>query len=300
MSGAPIALFVYNRPDHAGRVLECLRAAHDIEASHLHVFCDGPRSEADEAQVAETRRVVRELAPRGATVVERERNQGLAASIIGGVTQLCEESGRAIVIEDDLILSRNVLRYLNAALHHYRDEDAVMHVAAYMFPVARRLPEAFFYREATCWGWATWARAWQHFEPDPAVIQAHVRERKAISAFNINDTMFFWEMLEKQRLGDIDSWAIRWYGSMFMRGGLSLHPGESLVQNGGFDGTGVHCSITDRFDVALSERVPAFPRRVAEHPVAVEAMMAYRKAGAAKPLLRRLADRARHHLGLRH
>lgn len=298
MSDAPIALFVYNRPAHTRRVLESLRTAHDFDQRRLHVFCDGPRSDEDVPKVEETRATVHELVPESAEIVERDSNQGLAASVIAGVTRLCEAHGEAITIEDDLILSKNVLRYLDTALRRYRDEEKVMHVAAYMFPVAGRLPDAFFYREATCWGWATWARAWRHFESDPAVIQAHVRERKAVSAFNVNDTMFFWEMLEKQRRGDIDSWAIRWYGSMFMRGGLALHPGESLVQNGGFDGTGVHCSITDRFNVALSERVPRFPQRIAEHPAAVEAMMAYRKSGAAKPLLRRLADRARHHLGL--
>jgi GT2 family glycosyltransferase len=295
---APIAVFAYNRPEHTRRVLESLQAAAGFEASRLHVFCDGPRTPADTDTVLQTRAVVREAAAAGAQITERDANLGLAASIIGGVSALCESHGSVIVIEDDLILSPNVLRYLDGALARYRDEERVMHLAAYMFPVSGRLPEAFFYREATCWGWATWARAWRYFEPDPEVIQAWVRQHNAVSAFNINDTMFFWEMLEKQRRGDIDSWAIRWYGSMFMQGGLALHPGESFVQNGGFDGTGVHCSITDRFDVRLSDRLPALPDRIAEHPAAVDAMMAYRKAGSVRPLMRRLWDRTRHHLGV--
>lgn len=294
---SPIALFVYNRPDHAERVIQTLMRAEGFTTERLHVFCDGPKGNDDLSSVEKTRQVVRKHVP-GAKIIEQETNQGLACSIIGGVSALCDQFGAVIVIEDDLILAPKALRFLEQGLTQYRSDPKVMHVSAYMFPVPKKVPPAFFYREATCWGWATWDRAWAHFEPDPAVIQDFVRSRNLVSQFNINDTMFFWQMLEKQRLGEIDSWAIRWYGSMFMQGGLALHPGQSLVQNGGFDGTGVHCSVTDRFEVELADQLPELPDRVEESTTAVKAMMAYRNKTAPQSPVRKLLQRLRATVGV--
>jgi hypothetical protein len=287
---APVALFVYNRPDHARRALQSLLDNPDAATSAIRIYCDGPRSNGDVELVEATRRAVRGLARPDVRIVEQERNCGLANSIIGGVSELCAEHGRVIVVEDDLILSRAALRFLNMALDRYRDEERVMHVSAYMFPVRRPLPPAFFYREATCWGWATWASAWRRFEKDPAVIQEFVTTRSLISEFNVRDSMYFWEMLKKQAEGHIDSWAIRWYGSMFMHGGLALHPGRSLVQNEGFDGTGVHCSITDEFDVDPSDVVPSLPDDISECEEAVQAMMEYRSRGTEQRRARSMFD----------
>jgi hypothetical protein len=153
-----------------------------------------------------------------------------------------------------------------------------MHVSGYMYPVQARLPEAFFMREATCYGWATWARAWRHFEPDGRRIRDAVLERGARRAFNAGGTMDFLAMLEAQIAGRVDSWAIRWYGSLWLRGGLALHPGRSLVRNTGFDGSGENCTASRAWDVEPSaDPVRQFPDRIAEDPAALRAMMAWRK-----------------------
>lgn len=274
---APIVAFVFNRPEHAQRMLRSLAACPEIERSALTIYCDGPRSERDVAAVEETRRVVRAAAPAHARIVGRTENFGLAKSIITGVTEAASEFGRVIVVEDDLVFSPLALGYFNAALNRYADDEQVMHVAGYMFPVRHRVPRAFFYREATCWGWATWARAWQHFQPDSNVILDWIAANDERRGFDVNDTMYFWEMLKKQASGQINSWAIRWYGSMYMRGGLALHPGTSFVQNDGFDGTGVHCSVTNEFVVPLAtEPLSGFPSTIAESQTAVSAMIDYR------------------------
>lgn len=272
---APIAVFVYNRPQHARDALLSILSNPEASESLISVYCDGPRSSDDVEAVEATRQTVREIVPR-AERIERSTNLGLAESVINGVTRQCEEHGQVIVVEDDLVLSPVALGYLNLALERYRNEDRVMHVSAYMFPVQGELPSAFFYREATCWGWATWARAWAHFEPDPRVIRDRVRAESDVSEFNIRDSMYFWEMLEAQIDGRIDSWAIRWYGSMFLRGGLALHPWRSLVENHGFDGSGVHSAATTDFEVKLSETVPEMPEEIRECEEAVTAMIDYR------------------------
>lgn len=275
MNNAPIAIFVYKRPEHAERMLNSLRRNMGYEKAEITVYCDGPKSEKEKDDVKTTRQVVRDLLPK-ARIVDREENLGLAESVISGVTEQCKKYGRVIVLEDDLVLSPVALKYFNQSLKRYEDNEKVMHISAYMFPVKQELPEAFFYREATPWGWATWKRAWDYFEYDPNVILDYIKKHHLRYEFNIEDSMFFLSLLRKQSQGSIDSWAIRWYGSMFMQQGLSLHPGQSLVQNRGFDGSGVHCNETEAFDVALSKNIPDFPNDVKESRIAVQAMIKYR------------------------
>ena len=100
MKAAPIALFVYRRPEHTRRTLEFLRRNVGAGESALHIFCDGPRSEAEKPLTDE----VREIAARaeGFASVElhaAERNRGLAASVVAGVDEMTARFGRVIVLE---------------------------------------------------------------------------------------------------------------------------------------------------------------------------------------------------------
>jgi hypothetical protein len=276
---APLAIFVYKRPEHARRMLESVLMNAGARDSPIYVFCDGARSAADAAEVARTREVVQDLAPARAEVVERDANLGLARSIIAGVSMLADRYGKVVVLEDDLVLSPLALDYFNAALERYRDVERVMHVSGYMYPVKAALPESFFYREATCWGWATWARAWKDFEPDGKKIRRFIEERGLRHEFDAFGSMPFFRMLNQQISGRIDSWAIRWYGSLRMHDGLALHPGRSLIQNKGHDGTGEHTIRSEVFDVTLAAApVGEFPQGIEESRQALAAIIEYRNA----------------------
>ncbi len=277
-SPAAIAVFAYRRPGHTRRMLRSLLANPLAARSPITVFCDGARGERDAADVAATRAAVREMAPANARIVERGANLGLAGSVIAGVTELVEQHGEAIVLEDDLELAPIALDYFNGALARYRDEERVMHVSGYMFPVQAELPETFFYREATCWGWATWARAWRNFEPDARRVRQFVLDCGARRAFDAEDSFPFFDMLEAQIAGRVDSWAIRWYGSLWLHDGLALHPGRALVRNTGHDGSGVHSGVSSSYDVDLGMApVRNFPDRVEESAEALRAILAYRR-----------------------
>ncbi|HZX59544.1 MAG TPA: glycosyltransferase, partial [Mucilaginibacter sp.] len=165
---APIALFVYNRPEHTRRTLAYLQKNLLADESRLFIFSDGPKNEADKAKVEEVRQLVKEATGfKSVKVFEKDENLGLANSIISGVTKLVNEYDKVIVFEDDLLSSPYTLQYFNEALTRYVNDIEVMHIGAYMYDLPdKKLPEAFFYRAATSWGWATWARAWKYFEPD--------------------------------------------------------------------------------------------------------------------------------------
>ena len=253
MTFAPIALFVYNRPHHTHKTLESLMANAEFSDSSLYVFCDGAKSEKDIPLVRETQELIRSYGMGNATIIERKENMGLANSIITGVTNLCNQYERVIVVEDDLVVSPYFLKYMNTALDSYEKYDEVMHISGYMFPVRGRLPDTFFYRSTSCWGWGTWKRSWDKFEPDVHKLLAGFQDGKKRWEFDIRGSMNYYKMLKHQANGKIDSWAIRWYASVFLNDGLCLHPGKSLVNNIGHDDSGVHCSCTDAYDVNVSE-----------------------------------------------
>ena len=276
---APIALFVYNRPDHTRRTLSALQKNELAAESRLFIFSDAAKTETDHHKVDEVRKLIHDVHGfKSVKVIERATNFGLAKSIIDGVTQLVNEYGKVIVFEDDLLTSPYALQYFNEALTRYADEEKVMHIGAYMYNLkAKDLPETFFYRAASSWGWATWARAWKNFEPDINKLSAQFDKEK-INRFSIEGTMNFWKQVRELKAGKNNSWAIRWYASIFLKGGLTLNPAHSLVNNIGHDGTGVHSNIEDMYAVRISQKpVTHFPDVVEENPQAYQAIKAFLK-----------------------
>ncbi|RZL53084.1 MAG: glycosyltransferase, partial [Pedobacter sp.] len=229
---APIALFVYNRPQHTARTIKFLQQNLLAEDSRLYIFSDGPKTQNDEEKVSEVRNFIKTVEGfKSVKLIESKTNKGLANSVIEGVTQLNQTYGQVIVFEDDLISSPHTLTYFNEALNRYRDEEKVMHIGAYMYVLDdKNLPESFFYRAATSWGWATWSTAWQNFEPNIDKLMSKF-DAKSKREFAIDDTMNFWKQMKDFRSGKNNSWAIRWYASIFLKGGLTLNPAHSLVNN---------------------------------------------------------------------
>lgn len=233
---APIALFVYRRPDHTRRVVEALKANGESTRSPLFVFSDGPASPAYAPAVREVRDYIHGIDGfASVTIVERDRNLGLADSIVAGVTQICDEIGRVIVVEDDLIVAPGFLDYMNTALDRYADEERVMQIAGHMFPVDMSdvKSDAVFLPITTSWGWGTWARAWRHMKRgrdnyDWIVASGNRRHR-----FDANGSFPYLAMLQDNIEGKISSWAIEWYASVFRMQGMTLFPVRTLVLNTG-------------------------------------------------------------------
>ena len=250
---SPIVLFVYNRLDHTWRTIEALKKNILAEDSNLIVFSDAPKSEAQTDAVQEVRKYISEIDGfKTVTIIERESNLGLARSIIDGVTTIVSKYGRIIVLEDDMVTSPYFLTYMNEALEKYADDERVVSIHGYVYPVGQPLPEAFFLPGADCWGWATWSRGWSYFNSDGKFLLDELKRRKLISAFDYNGAYPFSKMLEGQIKGTNDSWAVRWYVSAFLAGKLTLYPGRSLVHNIGNDDSGTHCGESADFDVNLS------------------------------------------------
>jgi hypothetical protein len=291
---APIAVFVYKRPRHTDRLIDCLLANASVADSPVYVFCDAARTPEDQECVEATRRVVRKrLGPYG-EIIERRTNLGLANSIIEGVTELARRHGRVIVLEDDLVLHRGCIDFLNAALRHYADEERVYHVNSYRYPIPVAAKPSLS-RLTASWGWATWQRAWEAFERDAAKLEQLIRTAGLASAMDFGGRFPFFAMLQDQARGHIDSWAIRWYASVLLRKGLAVSPSVSQTVNGGMDNTGSHSPATARYDVQLGTSSHDWPDRAAEDELTYRQMRAF-FGGVSGSYPRRLARQLRRFL----
>ncbi len=239
---APIILFVYNRPEHTRRTLAALAANPLAQDSDLIVYADGPKKPEHAASVAQARDVVRAAEGfRSVRLIERDANMGLANSIMTGVSDVCAVHGRAIVVEDDLLVAPHFLEFLNAGLRRYQDEPAVLQISGYSYPAHdKTTANAFFLPMVSCWGWATWSRAWSQFDGAMSLLPRLHEDRSLRHRFNLDGAYDYYAMACQQARGQLDSWGIRWQMSLFARDGLVLYPRETLVTNIGADASGTH------------------------------------------------------------
>lgn len=250
MTTAPIALFVYNRLWHTKQTIEALQKNILASDSDLIIFSDGPKgSPGSKTSVLAVRAYLRSVNGfKSVKVIERSENLGLAKSIISGVTEIVNQYGKIIVLEDDLITSPCFLRYMNNALDLYEKNEEVISIHGYIYPVQCPLPETFFIKGADCWGWATWKRGWNLFETDGQKLLDNLRAKKLTKEFDFSNFYPYTQMLRDQIAGKNDSWAVRWYASAFLNNKLTLYPGKSLINNIGFDGSGTHCGGENNFN----------------------------------------------------
>ena len=256
MSYAPIVIFSYNRPAHLRRVLEALAQNELANESELFIYCDGAKDTATSEQIAavnENRKEAHSATGfKSLTVVERPKNIGLRANIVGAVTEIVNRYGRIITLEDDIITSPGFLRFMNDALEFYKDEERVMHVSAYFYKNNKTLPETFFYQVPyPGGGWGTWARAWKYYSDDTESLYKYWSSRW--DDFNIFGGTSLQQQLEDNYTGKLNTWFIKWYAVMRQKNGLSLFPKKSFTTNIGFDGSGSNCSVSNKFYIETNQ-----------------------------------------------
>ena len=275
---APIALFAFNRPDHLRTTLKALRQNELALESELTIFCDGPRSNDDLEAVTAVRDVAGSAEGfRRVNVVARKENLGLAVSVTTGVTSMLNAHDTVIVMEDDLVTSPCFLRFMNDALNTYANDERVISICGYSYPVPEDLPETFFLGGAHCWGWATWRRGWDLFDADATrLLEALENDDDLLYEYDRAGSYPHAQYLLWTTFGQGDSWALRWMASAVVHGKLTLYPGRSLVANTGMDSSGTHESDLDVYDTDVSRNLPRIGEiEVSESPLARRALRSF-------------------------
>ncbi|MCC5832363.1 MAG: hypothetical protein JJU12_04900 [Chlamydiales bacterium] len=235
----PVAVFGHKRPQHLKACLEAVRCSEALLGKQLplYIYCDAARNKAEAKDVETTLAVAREFG-RG-EVIARKENFGFR-NITEGISSLCEKYGKVIVLEDDVLISPDFLPFIVSALEKYQDNPEVFMVSGFMYFAERfSAPEAYFLNLGFIWGWATWSRAWKHYDYSPTGWEGFVKDKQARYMYDCLGSMPFSASLRKTLTGQWKAWAPQWAYAMHRAGGVSLYPQRSLVWNCGCGG-GTH------------------------------------------------------------
>lgn len=287
---APVAIFVYNRPNNTRETIEALKNNYLAKETDVFVFSDGPKTVKNEKAVDGVRTYLKTVTGfKTLTVIERKENLYLERNVIGGVTEIVDRFGKIIVLEDDGVTAKNFLTFMNNALDFYEKETKVMHVATFTFiKMPDNYNKTFFWRysENGGGGWGTWKNRWDKFkwfQSETEGLAALSDEQKR----NIElDGVF--DCLASLRANPIP-WDICWYIAIVRNNGLAVNSPKPLIRNNGlFSGT--HFSSINRilgkspFEVELeNEQDIFFETNIAENVEAIRLLKEfYGKLGTRK------------------
>ena len=257
---APVAVFVYNRPEHTNRIINALNVSALAPETDLFIFCDYFKNEGSRENVLKTREIVDSFSKtcrfHKVDIRKADHNKGLARSIIDGVSELMNQYGKSIVVEDDILVSIHFLEYMNAALDYYQQVKTVWSISGYSFPMKslNDYPhDVYMSGRGCCWGWASWNDRWEKVDwnvPDYESFKHDRIQRHSFAKWGPDLPL----MLDAQMKMNLNSWAIRWCYYEFRNGMMTVYPKLSYVKNIGNDGSGTHKSTFEKkFNTDLEE-----------------------------------------------
>lgn len=250
----PLIIFCYNRLDTLKLVIESLQKNILANQTDLFIFSDYQKKEKDSENVNKVREFLYSIEGfKSITIIEREKNYGLAKNIIEGVTDIINKYGKVIVLEDDLITSKNFLCYMNQALDFYENNEKIFAISGYTgnLPSIKELnDEGYLSYRPSSWGWATWKKEWERNDWDVKDFNTFIKDKKAIKKFN-KGGVDMTRMLKHCMEGKNHSWAIRWSYTMYKLDKYCFYPRISKIQNVGFGVDATNCKGVDIYQTFL-------------------------------------------------
>ena len=266
---APICLFTYNRLWETQQTVESLQNNFLAQESDLIIFSDGPKNEAAADKVDAVRKYIHQVNGfKTVKINESKENKGLANAVISGVSQVLEEYGKIIVLEDDLVTQPNFLDFMNQALDFYRDSSQVRSVNGYSLQLQYATNPVYFMQRSFPWGWGTWKNKWKTDAFDKQKIKEQIGNNKNIlKDFKRTCGDDISKMLLESVNNINNSWYVRWVFLHYTTNTFSVYPRQSFVENIGYSENGTHCkSINSYHSEKINHIGRSFKFKPFEHP----------------------------------
>lgn len=256
---APVVVFVYNRPEQTKRILEALNCNILSDKTKIFIFSDAAKDDTEKGNVKQVRQYIQYFKENNSfqevEIVLAETNLGLQTSLINGITKIVNEYGKVIVVEDDILTSKDFLSFMNKALMYYQDDNRVWSVSGYtpsLRSLKRLQTDVYCSIRGNCWGWATWSNRWNKIDWEISDYEEFIVNKNEKKRFNEGGKDMT-ALLKLQKSGSISSWAIRWNYQQYKEQMISIFPKFSKVQNIGFDGSGTNGGIANSFNTSIKE-----------------------------------------------
>lgn len=249
----PICLFVYNRFDETVSTVRSLQKARGAQLTDIYIFSDGPKGEKDRHEVESVRKFIRQIDGFANTFIfESPINNGLAKSIISGVSKVFESNEGVIVLEDDLIVTVDFIEYMNNSLNRYKDNKLVFSISGFGLDVGNKEEfDNYFWERAHSWGWATWSDRWCTVNWDREYLKDLMPKLNYLKMYQVMGSDFY-AMCKKFVSGEINSWYVRFALNQYMQGRITSYPFFSKVINTGFSSAATHCKNYNRYKIRIN------------------------------------------------
>ncbi|MEI6437336.1 MAG: glycosyltransferase family 2 protein [Candidatus Omnitrophota bacterium] len=262
----PVLFLVFNRPSTARRVWEAIRRA---RPERLFIAADGPRLNKSEdlAKCREVKDIVSLVDwPCEVKLLYREENLGCKLAISSAIDWFFSQVEEGIILEDDCLPDATFFPYCQQMLARYRDDQRIMAVSGINLQFGRKRGDASYYfsKHIHVWGWASWRRAWKHYD---VTIKAWPQFRDGgylKDLWHDDKKVQYWTRIyDFVYGGEIDTWDYQWEFAMWQQGALNVMPSVNLVSNIGFGSDSTHTDDTHEVaDLKLEPMI--FP---VKHPV---------------------------------
>ncbi len=265
----PVVFIVFRRPDLTARVFEAIRQACPEK---LFIIADGPRNSA-EADLCRQTRAMTEQVDWPCEVYRNysEQNMGCRHRISSGLDWVFDQVEEAIILEDDCLPHLSFFAYCTELLGHYRDDTRSWCISGDNFQRGQVRGDGSYYfsNYNHTWGWATWRRAWQHYDHEltawPEFRDGHYLDGILDDPLEVQYWQGIFETL--YTLGRPDTWDYIWTFTCWVNRGLTILPNVNLIENIGFGeigtntiGTGCWISNRAKGDIGVLKH-PAFVAR---------------------------------------
>lgn len=246
----PVAFIIFNRPDTTERVFAEIAKAKPPE---LLIVADGPRtSHHDDAEKCTTAREIVERVNWDCKVFKNysDINLGCKKRLSSGLDWVFEQVPEAIILEDDCLPYPDFFKFCEVLLGRYRDDERISQIGGtnFQFGHIRTKESYYFSRYNHVWGWASWRRAWQHYEAD-ANVWPEIRDNGWLDSLicSSREKKYWYKVFNAVYDGKIDTWDYQWLLASWAQGMVSIIPRVNLVSNIGFGSEATHTCEKNKY-----------------------------------------------------
>ncbi len=268
----PVALFIFSRPSVTRRVAETIARA---KPPQLLVVADGPRKDrpGEEQLCRETREVIGRIAWECDVHTEySDINLGCKHRLASGLDWVFSRVTEAIIIEDDCLPEPSFFPFCDELLERYREDERVHMISGTNLLFGKKFgdPSYYFSRFYHIWGWATWARAWKHFDVEmrrwPQLRETDWVERYLPTRPMAQLARYFFD---ETHAGRVDTWDYQWVLASWLQNALAIVPATNLVSNIGYGVGATHTEYESELLGRLKTSAVKFPL---VHPTSVKVL----------------------------
>ncbi len=258
-----VLLIAFSRPDTTAPVFEAIRRA---KPSRLYVAADGPRPQRlDECQKCEdVRQIVSNVDwPCEAKFLFQDRNLGCKVAVSAAISWFFQHEEEGIILEDDCLPLPSFFRYCDELLEFYRNDERIAQISGSTFlPGSCHSGASYYFTNyADIWGWATWRRAWRHY--DMMMSDWPVwRDNNQMARLSYGSRLFerYWSgTFDATHRGEIDTWDFQWLFTCWRTNGLSVAPIHNQIKNIGFGDGATHTTYRAAASFIEPQRPLIFP-----------------------------------------